>query len=322
MNPLVWAIHDGKIGMRNQVVGLADAVGLPFAEKRVALRFPWSRLPPLPWLEPGAALASGSDAVAPPWPDLVLACGRQGAIAALAVKRASGGRTLIAQVQDPRTARHRFDLILAPAHDRVQGANVFTTRGAVHHVTPGKLAEAVARQGPRFAGLPRPIAGVLIGGNNRVYRLTLPRLGEIADQLAALARQGFGLLVTPSRRTGAAGERLLRERLDGLPVQVWDGSGENPYLAILGLADALIVTGDSVSMVSEAASTGKPVHVIDLPGGSAKFRRFHAAFRAAGITRPFVGRIETWRYEPLDDTARAAAVLRRLVERTRHEAAA
>ena len=124
-------------------------------------------------------------------------------------------------------------------------------------------------------------------------------------------------MATPSRRTGPDGVRLLRERLAGVPGQVWDGSGENPYFAYLAVADALIVTADSVSMVSEAAATGKPVHIVDLPGGDAKFARFHAAMRQAGITRPFAGEIEHWSYRPPDDTARAGAALRDLVARAR-----
>ena len=90
-------------------------------------------------------------------------------------------------------------------------------------------------------------------------------------------------------------------------------TGDNPYYAYLAIADALLVTGDSVSMVSEAAATGRPVHILDLDGGDAKFARFHKTMREAGITRPFAGKIESWGYAPLDDTARAGAAVRALV---------
>jgi mitochondrial fission protein ELM1 len=119
--------------------------------------------------------------------------------------------------------------------------------------------------------------------------------------------------VSPSRRTGAAGIALLRERLKGFSTAIWDGSGDNPYFAYLALADAVLVTADSISMISEAAATGKPVHVIDLDGGNAKFARFHGTMQAAGITRPFSGHIESWSYSIPDDTARAGAALRALV---------
>jgi mitochondrial fission protein ELM1 len=119
------------------------------------------------------------------------------------------------------------------------------------------------------------------------------------------------LAITPSRRTATERLALLRRRLEGLPAFIWDGSGDNPYFAMLGVADAIIVTADSVSMVSEAAATGKPVYIVELEGGSRKFARFHQAMRDAGITRPFAGTIETWRYTPPDDTARAAEEIRR-----------
>src|SRR6185312_6331620 len=133
-----------------------------------------------------------------------------------------------------------------------------------------------------------------------------------ADSVAAiLRRDGGSVVVTPSRRTGDAGVALLRERFAGLPGAIWDGSGDNPYYAYLAVADALLVTADSVSMISEAAATGKPVHVIGLAGGDAKFTRFHQAMKQAGVTRPFAGEIEAWSYPPPDDNARAGAALRK-----------
>jgi len=100
-----------------------------------------------------------------------------------------------------------------------------------------------------------------------------------------------------------------------VPHYFWNGSSENPYIGLLAHADALVVTGDSVNMLSEAASTGKPVHVVGLEGGSAKFRRFHDLFRRAGIARAFTGAIERWSYRPPDDTERAAAEIRRCMSR-------
>jgi uncharacterized protein len=313
--PVVWAVHDGKIGMANQVLGLAEAVGWPFIEKRLAVRAPWRHLTPPLWWRPLAALGADGDRLDPPWPDLIIACGRNTVAPSLAAKRASGGRVVWVQVQDPRHARAEADLLVVPSHDPAAGANVVTTLGAVHRVTPARLGEGAIRFGPRFAGLPRPLVAVLIGGDNRVYRLTPARFAALADQLAALARRGFGLVVTPSRRTGEEATSVLRARLAGLPAEIWDGTGENPYFGMLGLADAIVVTADSVNMVSEAAATGKPVHVVPLDGGSAKFAHFHRAMTEAGITRPFRGEIERWSYAPPDDGARAGALVRDLIVR-------
>jgi len=168
-----------------------------------------------------------------------------------------------------------------------------------------------ARFAPLFSALPRPLVGVLIGGSNRVYRLTPAVAASLGRQLAALAAQGFGIAITPSRRTSGAALKALTESLRGVPHYTWSGTGENPYLGLLAHADALVVTGDSVNMVSEAAATGKPVHLVALEGGSPKFRRFHELFQRAGIARLFTGKIERWSYQPPDDTERAAAEIRR-----------
>jgi mitochondrial fission protein ELM1 len=312
-DPAVWVLHDGKAGMASQAIGLAEATGFSFIEKPLAVRFPWTHLPPHLWLLPFRAVRNAGAGLMPPWPDLVIACGRMAALPALAIRRVNGGRSLAAQIQDPGIGHRDFDLLVVPEHDRLRGRRVFVTRGAVHRVTAARLAAARCR----FAALtamPRPIVSVLIGGSTRVHRLHLQRLGEIADALAGiLRRDGGSLLVTTSRRTGEAGLVLLREKLAHLSAAIWDGTGENPYFAYLAFADALLVTADSISMVSEAAATGKPVHIAELDGGNAKFARFHATMRAAGITRPFRGRIESWSYPIPDDTARAGAALRALV---------
>jgi mitochondrial fission protein ELM1 len=312
-SPVVWVLHDGKAGMASQALGLAEATGFPFIEKPLAIRFPWSCLPPWLWPLPFRATRHTGLPLTPPWPDLVIACGRNGAMPALAIKRASGGRTMAVQIQYPGVGRCEFDLFVVPEHDHLRGPQVLVTLGAVHRVTQTRLADE-RRRFPALAAMPRPILSVLIGGTNKAYRLTRRRLGEIADAIsAALRTDGGSALVTTSRRTGAAGLALLRDRLKGYPAAIWDGSGENPYFAYLALADAFLVTADSISMISEAAATGKPVHILDLDGGNSKFARFHAAMQAAGITRPFAGRIGAWSYPVPDDTARAGAALRALI---------
>lgn len=311
-----WILTDGKQGMENQCLGLAEAMGLPPVVKRIAIRQPWRDL--LPYFRLGIRYAPGpaGDPVDPPWPDLAISCGRQGLGAALALRRRSEGRSFIVHIQDPVISPRHFDLVVAPAHDGIQGPNVLTTIGSLHRVKPERLREDALRHADRLAFLPHPRAAVLIGGRSRAYRMSADDMETIAGQLARLAGdQGAGLMITTSRRTGPECEAILRERLSGLPAEIWDGTGENPYFAYLGLADAILVTPDSVNMVCEAASTGKPVHVIELPGGNEKFRRFHRNMVEAGITRPFMGRIESWTYPPLRETERIAEeVWRRLAE--------
>jgi uncharacterized protein len=311
--PLVWVLHDGKAGMRSQALGLAEATGFCFVEKLLAIRRPWSVLPPQLWPTSRRAVRDADALLAAPWPDMVIGCGRNTVVPAVAIRRLSGGRTLLAQVQDPRRHRREFALLVVPEHDRLRSPNVIVSRGAMHRVTAARLA-AERRRFPAFDALARPIVTVLLGGSNKAYRLSLRRLDAIAAAIAQILRErGGSALVTPSRRTGAAGLRLIQKRLAGLPAAIWDGAGDNPYFAYLAAADAFLVTADSVSMISEAAATGKPVHILGLDGGSAKFRHFHRLMCEAGVTRPFAGKIEHWTYPVPDDTARAGTAVRELV---------
>ena len=309
-----WVVTDGKAGMESQCVGLAEALGFTPIVKRVRLRSPWRQLTPYFRIGGRAQFASSSDALNPPWPELLIATGRHSVAASLLVKKLSSGRTKTVQLQNPVIAPRHFDLVVVPRHDRLEGANVVSTRGALHRVTPELLRHGAEQLAPKVAYLARPYIGVLIGGTNAVYRLGSAEMTALARHLAAAARDMKGsLLVTPSRRTGEENLRILEAGLSDVPHDIWDGQGENPYFGILGLADFLVVTCDSVNMVSEAASTGKPVYVFDLPGFSEKFARFHHALREGGVTRPFTGSLAHYAYAPLDDVSVVAARVRTLL---------
>lgn len=307
-----WVLTDGTAGMVNQALGFAEAMGLAPVLKTFRARAPWRYLAPQLWLMPHWAATPESDPIGPPWPDVIVACGSKSIAPVLRIRRKAAGRTKVVYVQDPTLDPRRFDLVVAPMHDRLSGPNVLVVRGAVNRVTPARLQAEAAKFAGRFDHLPRPRVAVTVGGNSAAYRLTPAIVGKLCTDLATLCRRdGAGLMVTASRRTGAEAEAMLRAGLKDLPAYFWDGGGDNPYFAFLALADYVITTGDSVNMVSEALVSGKPVHVAHLEGGTPKFRRFHADLEREGLTRPFAGRLENWSYTPLDDTQRAAAEARR-----------
>jgi hypothetical protein len=179
-------------------------------------------------------------------------------------------------------------------------------------VTGSRIAEEAMRFAPLVEALPHPRIAVLLGGESQAFSFPPQAAATFGAQLAALAREAGGaLLVTPSRRTRPDSLEALAGAIKEVPRFVWDGTGDNPYFAFLGLADAMIVTEDSVNMVTEAAGTGKPVYVQALPGRSNRLSRFHRLMRERGVTRPFEGRLESWRYAPINDTALVAAAIRR-----------
>ncbi len=307
-----WVLTDEKPGNENPCRGLAEAVGLETTIKRVYPRAPWSRLPPQLWFAPLRAPGPGSDALAPPWPDLLIAAGRQTVALSIAIRRRSGKRIFSVQVLNPAVGFDNFDLVVAPQHDHVSGGNVITTLGAMNRVTTVRLAAAARDVATSVKHLPYPRIAVLLGGNSKRHSLDTTVAAEIGDRLAGFARSaGAGLMVTPSRRTGDDNAAALRARLDVTNSVMWDGQGDNPYFGYLAQADAIVVTGDSVAMVSEACTTGKPVYIVDLPGGSEKFREFHENLRRAGYVRPFSGAYEHWEYAPLRETEYVAAEVRR-----------
>ncbi len=181
-----WVLSDGKPGMRNQCVGLAEALGVDFVVKTVRPRLPWRILAPQLWLAPLSAPGVGGDGFRPPWPELLIATGRQTVALALAIKRASAGRTFTVQIQNPAFALSRFDVVVAPRHDEISGANVIVTEGALHRVTGERLAREAARFRPLLADLPRPLVAVLVGGSNRQYRFTRDAAERLADGLQSL----------------------------------------------------------------------------------------------------------------------------------------
>jgi mitochondrial fission protein ELM1 len=306
-----WVLSDGTAGMEKQCLALAAALPASSTVFRLSPPAPWRWLPPILVPPRRSLLPAG-----PPWPDLAIATGRLSVASALALGRASGRRTLLVQVQNPRVPLGRFDLVIGPRHDWLAGPNVLTTLGALTGVTSAGLDAARAAAPAEVLSLAHPLLAVLLGGPNRAYRFPSEAGDRLASSLVRLAGDGWSILAVPSRRTPAEIVARLRCRLHGLPAVVWDGTGANPYEASLALADAFLVTSDSINMASEAAATGKPLHIFDLPGGAPKFRRFHAFLREAGCARPFRGAIEHWSYDPPDDTRRAAAeILRRLAAR-------
>jgi len=312
--PLCWVLSDGKAGTENQCLGLAEALALPYVVHRLQRRPATDWLPAPFWAATGT-LARSWAATAPdlrlPWPRVLIAAGRPSVGPALAIRRASRGTTIAIQIQDPRVAANHFDFVIPPTHDDLSGPNVITTLGAMHGVTPEKLANAATQWHARFAVLPAPRIAVLVGGTSKHHRMTqtvAQRMGETLRELCAST--GGSLMVTASRRTDPESQAALQAALSGTPTDVWDGAGDNPYLGMLAMADAVVVTEDSVTMASEAASTGKPMFIAKMDGRAEKFERFHAALQARGISRPLSSTWATWTYPPLHEAARVAGEIR------------
>ncbi|HEY2179756.1 MAG TPA: mitochondrial fission ELM1 family protein [Caulobacteraceae bacterium] len=300
MTLTAWAVTTGEMGMRTQARGLATAVAQAVVEKTITRGWP----------------SPGGDRLEPPWPDLIVSCGRRSVRHVLAARKASGGRTLAVHVQDPRLRAREFDLIVAMEHDAIPaGDKVIKVTTALHDLTADSLAAAGEAWAKRLSPLGRPLTGVAIGGDLKGRPFSL---ADGAALLAGLQRLKAGsdgaLAITPSRRTPQAVIDLMTKRFDGdARVFLWDRGGENPYRGILALADRLVVTSDSVSMVSEALATPHPVEVFDL--GFAR----HVGFIQDLVDRRLIRRFEgdpaaPAAGGPVNATLEVADVVRALLE--------
>jgi mitochondrial fission protein ELM1 len=229
---------------------------------------------------------------------------------ALGLRHWSNHKTFVVQLQDPRVNPREFDVVVPPIHDRLEGQNVLPIVGACHRVTPQKIDEAALDFATPLEDLPSPRIAVLIGGKSKRNDISPKRAREMSDTLANLQRTtGGALMATLSRRTGDAARLQLRTWLAPHCAIFYEGEGPNPYFAMLGAADHVFVTADSVNMATEAAATGRPVHVLDVGGRQGKLQRFHQSLARRGCSRRWTGRLETWTYPPLLETDRVAAAV-------------
>jgi len=308
-----WAITDGAAGNERQALALARALGLAPRVLRIRLRQPWDALAPR--LLAGAIHAIRDEheaALSPPWPDLAIGCGRRAALVTRLLRECSEGRTQTVQILDPRIDSRAFDLVIAPAHDRVAGGNVIRSIGALNPVDQAWLTDGRKRFA-QFAALPGPRTTVLVGASNRAQRLDRSYFSTLLDRLEAWhASDGGSFLVSVSRRTPRDVADALRSAFAKMPGLFWagEGDGENPYAGLLAWADRFVVTPDSVNMLSEACATGKPVRTFAPRPIRGKLAAFHAELIASGHLRDLDDVEARAQPQPLAETVAIAELVR------------
>jgi uncharacterized protein len=307
-----WVITDHAAGNQRQALALAERLGLPIHHLQLEPRPPWS------WLAPrftvGAQLAlspTQEQQFTPPWPAVAIGCGRQSALYTRMLRSLSNGRCYTVQILDPRIDPAHWDTVIAPRHDQLSGPNVVQPLGSLNPVDDDWLRDGRDAD-PGFIELPRPRVGVLLGGPRRGVTFDEGYIEQLASRL--LLRQlaeGGSLLVLASRRTPRALVERMRERLADAPGLVWAGpdDGGNPYPGVLGWSDRLVVTPDSVNMLSEACAVGCPVQTLVTGSLPDKLERFHRALAEAGYLYP-LDVIANPPPRPLRETATIAAMLR------------
>ena len=306
-----WTITDGRAGNVRQAVALASALRLG-AHRPLVLepRAPWKWVAPR-WL-PGMADGFGprfSELVASP-PDLAVGCGRQAAGALRALRQRG---TTVVQILDPRLSPRHWDLVVVPEHDRLRGENVLTLLGSLNPVNDDWLALGRAAFA-EFGALPGPRTALLVGGPTGHAPWDEADMARVFEQVAAQVRaEGGSVLATTSRRTPPALVGALRKAFVGVPQVIWGdgGDGVNPYAGLLGWAHRVVVSPDSVNLLSEACATRVPVCVALGEQAQGRMVVFQQALRERGRLQE---RWLEWEVEgdvvPLRETGRVATLVR------------
>ena len=312
LNTTIWTLTDGHAGNLRQAHALADALGRAAREWQVSAAAPWRWVAPRAL--PGSASAFGEEfRLALAAPSLVasvlaIGCGRQSALATRLLHEA-GARAV--QILDPHIDPHHWDVVIAPEHDRLRGDNVINICGSLHPVDAGWLASA--QQTYSWIGnLPEPRTLLLLGGSLRSAPLNKKWWRATAALIeTAIQRDGGSLLMSGSRRTP---EWLMQAARGWLPqvagVRWFDGDGANPYPGLLAWADRIVVTADSVNLISEACATAVPVHVTAATSVTGRHGRFLGALLDRGRVRTLQDLAASWSIVPLIERPRVVAAIR------------
>lgn len=320
MSHPAFLLSNGAAGNLQQARALAQALGVAAAEFCIDL--PWPSRWFAPQLLPGdwRRLPAGlRDAVAAEAPALAIGCGRAGAWATRLLREETGARAV--QVLDPRIELRHWDVVIAPSHDELSGDNLIQTIGALNAISPARLA-AAALSTPALHALPHPRTVLLIGGDAHRVRIDRAFIGRLLDSLEALQPSDQGsVLISTSRRSDPAVLTLLHDFVRGRRGELFvagastgatAGAAANPYLAFLAHADRIVVTPESVNMLSEAAATGKPTYTLRTPLDR-KLLHFHRSLLEGNHLRYFDDAEADWVPTALRETeAVAELVARRL----------
>ena len=293
-------LTQGMHGMVSQAEGLAKALKLPYKHRQIKLKSFWNLIPPkfTPISENLLTEKFVCDS------KIIISCGRKSVIPSIALKRRFGKEIFNIHIQDPKVSLNYFDLIVSPDHDKLSGDNVINTKGSIHYVTKKDILENA-----HFLNInkeKKKIVSFIIGGPNKYFKFTNEQIDHLFNDVKRIfTTDKYKIVIIPSYRTP---ERVIKKAFEAFSFNhtVIRAVDKRAYLSSLSIADHLVITGDSTSMISEAAVTGKPIYVAMLASSkiSTKFSKFYDQFKKLGIIKELDDSIDNWSYDKLDEVNR------------------
>ena len=304
-------LTEGMHGMISQVEGLAKALEIDFTHHKVETNLFWKLIPPnLSPVSQSVFKKINHDDF-----DVIISCGRKSVIPSIHLKKTANKKVFNIHIQDPKVNLNHFDFIVAPEHDAIQGQNVISTKGAIHYLTESEINENKGYLNSFIKKDERKVWTLILGGPTKYYDYSTKNMKNIFTMLDKLLKKhDFQLVVIPSMRTPINTIKYAREFFGENHTIIMDVD-KKAYLSALAIAENIIVTCDSSSMISEAALTGKPIYVANiLPKKNDKrFQRFRNLFIELNITRILGEEIENWNYQKLDETNRVAKIIKQKI---------
>ena len=299
-------LTEGMHGMISQVEGLAKALNIDFIHEKIELNNLWKFIPPK--LTPIQSFVFKND-IEKNF-NIVISCGRKSVIPSIYLKQKFKNKVMNIHIQDPKVSLNNFDFVVAPEHDGLNGKNVLTSKGAIHYLRDIELEENKNYLKPQIKK--EKIVTLIFGGPNKYYIYN----NEIVDEIFLKIKnnfisQGYQLIFIPSMRTPQAIIDKAKIYFDKNQILITNVD-KKAYLCSLKLADHIIVTCDSTSMISEAAMTGKPIYVAQIPAikKNIRFKKFFKLFKSLNIIKDFENSVEEWNYKKLNETDKISSYIK------------
>jgi len=300
-------LTEGMHGMISQVEGLAKALDLDFIHEKIELNSFWKLFPPKVTPIQDFVFKNKINSQF----DIVISCGRKSVIPSIYLKKKFKNKIMNIHIQEPKVSLNNFDFVVAPEHDGLIGKNVLNSKGAIHYLTSNELDQNESYLKDKIDNQ-KKIVTLIIGGPTKHYDYDLKILDEIFKKIENnFLNNEYQLIVIPSMRTP-------QHIIDNAKVFFGDGQivipkvDKKAYLSALKISDYIIVTCDSTSMISEAAITGKPIYVAQMPAvkNDQRFKSFFNLFETLNIIKPLNNSLEKWTYAKLNETNRIAEQLK------------
>ena len=278
----ILVLTDGSEGMISQVMGLANQISFKINSIKTEIIFPWNKLQP--GILPVYSWTFKKKFNILTSPDFIISCGRKSVYLSIYLKR-KYKKAITIHIQDPKINFKKFDYIVAPEHDMINGNNVITSIGALH-----KFDQLIFdKVEDKYFNIPKNnLVSIIVGGNNNHYSFSLKEINKLITKINNLKNNNpkYIFLIIFSRRTTDLIKKIINDKLNSNTI-IWNDNQKNPYTYALKYSNYFIITSDSTSMISECAYTGKPIYIFHLTFKriSKRIKKFHDQFEFLNITK-------------------------------------